>query len=175
MPPETSNQLGEAAAKPPAATAPGPPTRAAQSDGAAKEQGVTTGSGPPSSRRRVIIGAIAVVALAVATYYGIPVVRRMLNTISTDDAYVNGHVTAVAARVPGQVMKVFVDDNYRVRKGNLLVQLDKEPYRIQVALKKATYENAEANLQVARRRVPRFGLAGAQQSLQARACDRGRR
>ena len=43
-------------------------------------------------------------------------------------------------------MKVFVDDNYRVRKGSLLVQLDKEPYRVQVALKKATYENAEANL-----------------------------
>jgi membrane fusion protein (multidrug efflux system) len=94
----------------------------------------------------VITGAIAVATIAVAFYYGVPVVKRMLNTISTDDAYVDGHVTSVAARVPGQVMKVFVDDNYRVRKGSLLVQLDKEPYQVQLALKKATYENAEANL-----------------------------
>jgi membrane fusion protein (multidrug efflux system) len=147
MPPEPSNQLGDAVAKPPAATPPVPPTKAAAAaDGAAAEQGVITGSGPSSSRRRVIIVAIAVAALAVASYSGVPVARRMLNTISTDDAYVNGHVTSVAARVPGQVMKVLVDDNYRVRKGSLLVQLDKEPYRVQVALKKATYENAEANL-----------------------------
>ena len=34
----------------------------------------------------------------------------------------------VAPRVPGQVVRVLVDDNNRVRKGNLLVQLDKEPY-----------------------------------------------
>ncbi len=136
MPPESSNHLGDAVAQPPAATPPAPPTKAAAADGAAAEQGVTTGSGPSSLRRRVIIGAIAVAALAVASYYGIPVAGRMLNTISTDDAYVNGHVTSVAARVPGQ--KVFVDDNYRVHKGSLLVQLDKEPYRIQVTLKKAT-------------------------------------
>jgi membrane fusion protein (multidrug efflux system) len=87
--------------------------------------------------------------LAVGSYYGGPVVHKLLTTISTDDAYVNGHVTAVAARVPGQVTNVYVDDNYRVKKGSLLVQLDKEPYQIQVALKKAAYENAQANLLVA--------------------------
>jgi membrane fusion protein (multidrug efflux system) len=52
-----------------------------------------------------------------------------LNTVSTDDAYVNGHVTFVAPRVRGQVARVLVDDNYRVRKGDLLVELDKEPFR----------------------------------------------
>jgi len=97
-------------------------------------------------RRRVIIGVVAVVVLIIGHYYGVPVVQKLLNTISTDDAYVNGHVTAVAARVPGQVTNVYVDDNYRVKKGSLLVQLDKEPYQIQVALKKATYENALANV-----------------------------
>jgi membrane fusion protein (multidrug efflux system) len=66
-----------------------------------------------------------------------------------DDAYVNGHVTFVAARVPGQVSKVLVDDNYRVRKGDLLVELDKEPYTTAVAIKQAAVDIAKANLVVA--------------------------
>jgi membrane fusion protein (multidrug efflux system) len=64
-------------------------------------------------------------------------------------------------------MKVFVDDNYRVKKGDLLVQLDKEPYEVQVAIKKAAVATAEADLvaanaqvrgQVAAARANRFAL-----------------
>ena len=40
----------------------------------------------------------------------IPRIITALKTVSTDDAYVNGHVTFVAARVPGQVMRVLVDE-----------------------------------------------------------------
>ncbi len=101
---------------------------------------------PRSPARRIALWVVAAVAVVLMLVYGIPTIVQIFNTISTDDAYVNGHVTSVAARVPGQVMKVFVDDNYRVKKGALLVQLDKEPYQIQVALKKATYENALANV-----------------------------
>ena len=62
--------------------------------------------------------------LAVAVHFLLPLVNTALNTVSTEDAYVNGHATFVAPRVSGQVMKVFVDDNQRVKKGDLLVQLD---------------------------------------------------
>ena len=41
---------------------------------------------------------------------------------------------------------MLVDDNNRVRKGDVLVQLDREPYEIQVALKKAAAEIAQADL-----------------------------
>ncbi|MCE5267485.1 MAG: HlyD family secretion protein [Planctomycetaceae bacterium] len=77
----------------------------------------------------------------------------MLNTVSTDDAYVNGHVTFVAARIAGQVSRVLVDDNYRVRKGDLLVQLDREPYIVQLATAQAAVTAAEANLAAARAQV----------------------
>ena len=76
-----------------------------------------------------------------------------LNTVSTDDAYVNGHVTFVAPRVPGQVSNVLVDDNYRVKKGDVLVELDSEPYRVQVAIKKAAVEAAETDLAAAQAQV----------------------
>jgi membrane fusion protein (multidrug efflux system) len=77
----------------------------------------------------------------------------MLDTVTTDDAYVNSHVTYVAPRVAGQVSRVLVDDNERVKKGDLLVQLDKEPYRVQVDIKKAALVAAEAELTSARAQV----------------------
>ena len=103
----------------------------------------------PIRRRRLLLAGAAVVLLAAALVFGIPWIRQILNTVSTDDAFVNGHVTFVAARVPGQVSKVLVDDNNRVRKGDLLVQLDKEPYETAVAIKKAAVDIAKANLVVA--------------------------
>jgi membrane fusion protein, multidrug efflux system len=79
--------------------------------------------------------------------FGVPWIQLTLNTVSTDDAYVNGHVTFVAARVSGQVTRVLVDDNNRVHKGDLLVQLDKEPYQDAVAVKRAAVDVAKADLQ----------------------------
>lgn len=83
------------------------------------------------------------IGLALLAWLLVPWVILMLNTVSTDDAYVNGHVTFVAPRVSGQVTKVLVDDNYHVKKGDILIQLDKEPYQVQVDIKKAAVTVAE--------------------------------
>jgi membrane fusion protein (multidrug efflux system) len=93
------------------------------------------------------------VALAAGIYFLIPWVLTALNTVSTDDAYVNGHVTFVAPRVKGQVVHVLVDDNYWVRKGDILVQLDKQPYQVEVDRKKAALDIAESKLVQARATV----------------------
>ena len=90
--------------------------------------------------------------LAVGGYYLKPAVETAMNTVSTDDAYVNGHVTLVAPRVSGQVSRVLVDDNDRVKRGDLLLQLDKERFEDQVAVKKAAVAAAEADLSAAQRR-----------------------
>src|SRR5262245_44559587 len=103
-----------------------------------------------SPRRRLLLGVLGVLVLAAALWFGIPWIRLTLSTVSTDDAFVNGHVTFVAARVHGQVSRVLVDDNNRVHKGDLLVQLDKEPFQDAVAVKKAAVDSAQADLQAAR-------------------------
>jgi membrane fusion protein (multidrug efflux system) len=77
---------------------------------------------------------------------GVPWTINALNTVSTDDAYVNGHVTFVAPRVPGQVTKVYVDNNNRVHKGDLLIQLDKEPYQVQLNIARSAVAAAESDL-----------------------------
>jgi membrane fusion protein (multidrug efflux system) len=106
----------------------------------------------PVLRRRLLIG-VGVLALVVALVFGVPWVRFALSTVSTDDAFVNGHVTFVAPRVHGQVSRVLVDDNNRVRKGELLVELDKEPFQDAVAVKKAAVDTAQADLEAARATV----------------------
>jgi membrane fusion protein (multidrug efflux system) len=112
-------------------------------------------TGPPSHPlRKWLLLAGAVVGLGVGGYIVvIPWVVTALNTVSTDDAYVNSHVTFVAPRVLGQVSKVLVDDNYYVKKGEVLVELDSEPYRVQVAIKKAAAEAAETDLAAAQAQV----------------------
>ncbi len=111
-------------------------------------------AGAPSRPwRKAFIGAVIVAGLAYGGYALAPTVKTMLETITTDDAYVNGHVTFVAPRVAGEVSRVLVDDHDRVSKGELLVQLDREPYQIQVDLKKAAVASAEADLEAARAQV----------------------
>jgi membrane fusion protein (multidrug efflux system) len=97
----------------------------------------------------MLLGAAGAVILAAVLAVGIPWILNALNTVSTDDAFVNGHVTFVAARVRGQVARVLVDDNNRVRRGDLLVELDKEPYQTAVAIKKAAVDTAKADLRAA--------------------------
>src|SRR3954463_11855798 len=55
---------------------------------------------------RLIAASVAMVVIGLAAYFAYPLIDRSLNTISTDDAYVNGHVTFVASRVAGQVERV---------------------------------------------------------------------
>jgi len=111
----------------------------------------------PSKRRRTLILAAIVVGILLLVF-GIPRVIRAFSTVSTDDAYVNGYVTFVAPRVSGQVARVLVDNNNRVKKGDVLVQLDPEPYQVQVAIKQAAVDAAQANLTVAQANVR--GLVG---------------
>jgi membrane fusion protein (multidrug efflux system) len=141
------------AAKPASAATPNPASH--------RDEPVIAVTSPPRAAhapatnpwRKGLLLAGIVLLLAAGWYFLVPWIILALNTVSTDDAYVNGHVTFVAARVPGQVMKVNVDDNYRVKKGAILVQLDKEPYQIQVALKKAIVTTAEADLAAANAQV----------------------
>ena len=103
--------------------------------------------------RRIIYGLLAFAGVGLGLYVGIPLVNLALSTVSTDDAYVNGHVTFVAVRVAGQVVKVLVDDNNRVKKGDILIEIDKQPFQIDVDLKKAMVATAQANLLVAQDEV----------------------
>lgn len=48
--------------------------------------------------------------------------------ISTDDAYIDGNMHTIAARVSGTIKQVFVSDNQYVRKGDIILELDTADY-----------------------------------------------
>jgi membrane fusion protein, multidrug efflux system len=102
-----------------------------------------------AARKRKILIGIGIVVLVLLLIFGVPWIERTLDTVSTDDAFVNGHVTFVAPRVAGQVSRVLVDDNNRVYKGELLVEIDKEPYQVAVSEQQAAVDTAAADLQAA--------------------------
>jgi membrane fusion protein (multidrug efflux system) len=130
-------------------TTPNPPRTAAP---AAAEPDRKPDPAPEIKRHRwrrwvwLLGGLLVLTALG---YYFTPSVVRAFTTISTDDAYVNGHVTFIAPRVPGKVVEVYVDDNNRVKKGDLLVRIDPEPFQVQVNLKRAAVEVAVGDLTAA--------------------------
>jgi membrane fusion protein (multidrug efflux system) len=61
---------------------------------------------------------------------------------STDDAFIDAHITHVAPRVAGRVRQVLVDDNQSVEAGALLIEIDPADY--QVKRDQAVAANAEA-------------------------------
>ena len=69
----------------------------------------------------------------------------------TNDAYVRGDLTPLSTKVPGLVREVKVNDYQQVRKGDLLVQLDDDDYKAQVAQAAAGVEAAKAALENNRR------------------------
>ena len=49
--------------------------------------------------------------------------------VTTDDAQVDCHITAVAPQVPGYVVNLYINDNTPVKEGDVLVQIDPREYK----------------------------------------------
>ena len=122
----------------------------------------SNGLGPETSPQRSAFSALkklrsrrtlVVVGVLLVVFVIIPWIFHAWHTVSTDDAYVNSYVTFVAPRVSGQVSQVLVDDNNRVKKGDVLVRLDPEPFQVQVAIKQAALDTAQAELVTAQATV----------------------
>src|ERR1700721_271342 len=80
---------------------------------------------PRSKKPLIILGAVVVVGAIVA--FIIWFVYR--NQVSTDDAYTDGNVITMAPKVSGYVVELLIDDNTRVRKGELLLRIEPQDFR----------------------------------------------
>jgi len=91
-------------------------------------------------------GAIFVLAAATLWYY-------LTGHVSTDDAQVDCHITAMAPQVPGYVVKLLIDDNTPVKAGDVLVQIDPREYQAEVDQAKANLGVAEAQVRSAQLQI----------------------
>jgi membrane fusion protein (multidrug efflux system) len=79
---------------------------------------------------------IALTVFAVLGIFGAVVLYFYLGYkavhITTDDAFVDGHIHTIASKIPGTVKDVFVVDNQLVKKGDLLAEIDPVDYEVRV-------------------------------------------
>ena len=104
-----------------------------------------------SAAKKALPRALAAVAAATviagtAVYY----TRCVLPFESTDDAFVEGHVTAIASQVPGRVSQLFVEDNQEIKKGDLLLQMDPRDYEARLVQAQANLTAARSQLEQAK-------------------------
>lgn len=87
---------------------------------------------------------IAIALALVASLGGFAYVHFSGNTRSTENAYISADVVSVASLVAGRVTAVRVKDNQHVRKGDVLFDIDPEPFAI--ALPRAQADLARAQV-----------------------------
>lgn len=92
--------------------------------------------------------SIVVVAILVAV-----LVYVYTGRVTTDDAQVDCHITAVAPQVPGYVVQLFINDNTAVKQGEVLLQIDPRPYEAEVDQAKAALDVAEAQANSAKLQI----------------------
>ena len=73
---------------------------------------------------------------------------------STDDAQVDGHITQLATRLGGTIVKVAVVDNQHVDAGTVVAQLDPRDYQVALDRARAELADAEAAASAAGTGVP---------------------
>ena len=89
----------------------------------------TDSPAPPNDRKRKAIGLFLIV-LAATVIAGFAYWRYRQTHVSTDDAYIDGRIHLVSARVQGNVTEVRVRDNQPVRAGDPLLRIDPEPFAV---------------------------------------------
>ncbi len=146
--PERSAPMSSTPPPPPA-----PPARPPAPDSA--------GSPRPSRRRWLAPALLALVLLVAAPWAAAWLTYRFTHSISKD-AFIESHLINVAPQVAGTVVEMLVQEQQRVRKGQVLAVIDRSTYQREVerasarlAVAEAALHKAEADLAVLVAEVPR--------------------
>jgi membrane fusion protein (multidrug efflux system) len=102
----------------------------------------------PLYRRPAFLIA-AVIVLLIAAIVGIRYWLYARSHESTDDAFIDAHITPVSPKVSGYIAKIHVASNQQVKKGDLLLEIDPRDYEAKLDQAKAALAAGEARLKEA--------------------------
>jgi len=105
------------------------------------------GAPKKSHRRRQLFAGVATLAVSVAT--GIYYFEDVAPYESTDDAFIEAHVTPIAPQVAGRVAQLLVQDNQDVKAGDVLLQIDPSDFQTKVDQERANLAASESRLEQA--------------------------
>jgi membrane fusion protein, multidrug efflux system len=114
---------------------------------------------------------VSLVIIAVAIGFGLYVLHRSSIMPTTDDASIDADVVHIAAEVGGRIIDIPVEENSRVKKGDLLFQIDPVPYQLAVNQARANLAVAKAALATQRRIVSTQQSAAVIAGDQVRAAE----
>lgn len=100
---------------------------------------------PPASKKWLLL-IILVLTSPLAGYYGLKFWRYYATHVTTDDAYVRADIAQITPRISGTVTKVPVENNWRVKRGQILVRLDPRDYEVRLAEARANLEKARQTI-----------------------------
>ena len=104
---------------------------------------------PKGSKRFIAIAVILLLVLGAGYWYW-----RGTFSEETDDAQVDGDIYQISSRIPGQVTRVYVQDNKPVNKGDLLLEIDPKDFQVALDQAQAQLANAQASYTQATVNVP---------------------
>ena len=99
-----------------------------------------------SRSRKLLLGAVSLLALGVAGWYGYDYVTVGRFMVSTDDAYVQAYNTTLAAKVPGYIASVPVSENTLVHTGDVIATIDDGDYKLAVDSAREKVSTQEATI-----------------------------
>ena len=100
---------------------------------------------PPAHKKPLIIAIVSAVVLVIIIA-GIAWWLHARHYVSTDDAYIDGHITRISPQIPALVLKLHITDNQFVQKGDLLIELDPTDYQVALEQAKAQAFAAQGRL-----------------------------
>ena len=128
-----------------------------------KDQGSDQDKQQEESARRaspwvkIIGGIVLVLAVAGGIYYYL----STADTEGTDDAYTDGRSITISPKVSGYVVELLVDDNQRVKAGDILARIEPRDFiaarnqaRANLDIAKAQKASAELSAEVAKKNFP---------------------
>ncbi len=83
-------------------------------------------------RRLILRFTLLLLIPAIAITWAVYLYALGGRIVSTENAYVRANVVAVSSEIDGRVINVLVDDNQAVEYGQLLFQIDPEPFQIEL-------------------------------------------
>jgi len=110
-----------------------------------------TNNNEKKKRALMIFGAVVVIGAVIGALY----TNYRKTHVGTDDAFIEGNVHTISARVSGMVKTVAATDNQLVKRGDLLVELDPADYRSKAEAARANLSLQRANLRLAERELKR--------------------
>jgi membrane fusion protein (multidrug efflux system) len=143
----------------------------ANDDDPKKSDGPKNGDGKPPVYKRPLVVLIAIVVVLALVIGALLFWRHSRQHESTDDAFIDGQASRIAAQAAGRVVRLYVADNQMVKPGDALVEIDASDIQARVDQAHAQLATAQSQVDQAEAQLEGVRANAAQAEAAARQAE----